>query len=534
MNSRVSAAWHGRSGRTAYGAWHAVSSNGRLGALLAGIVGAVIAVALVEIATKELIKAAAVVAVFGAAFASGRPREVLLFAWVISLTYYRTYFFPALSGHGPHGPYWNPSDIFLAGLFAQWTYEAVVLRRSARPWGSRLWPWLLPFGLACAFSATTAERSDWVAFELIRVAKIALILWYVRHNVGPREAKVCLMAVGTAILLQGALAFSYMVSGREFGLAFFVGSNEAAERFGALIGDQASYDYRRAQGTFGHPNTFALYLLLVLPIFAAIGLVTRSRLIRTLAVCVAMAGAIGLASTLSRTGWTLFAVQLVMLLAGLCVLGLLQAHRAIGIGVVTVLAASLALLPLYARIESRFTDDFRESLEFRMTHDRIALEIWDHSPLTGIGLNNYSDHLARYGLEEVNTMIELGSEAMWALHLRFLAWVHNIYLLMLAETGLLGLTGYLLFIGGALWVAARSTAQATGEWRAIAFAIVVGMVAAHASGLQEAALWIDPATYTFTLLFALVNNMTGFATRDGPSIRVPRIFAPALKPCESR
>jgi len=59
----------------------------------------------------------------------------------------------------------------------------------------------------------------------------------------------------------------------------------------------------------------------------------------------------------------------------------------------------------------------------------IAKDIFKYRPLTGVGLNSFTPVMEQYGYVTATT--------------RFLQPVHNIYLLVLAETGLLGLLGFL-------------------------------------------------------------------------------------------
>ena len=66
---------------------------------------------------------------------------------------------------------------------------------------------------------------------------------------------------------------------------------------------------------------------------------------------------------------------------------------------------------------------------------KIALKMWRDHPLTGVGLNNFTVTMDQYGYIPAST--------------RFLQPVHNIYLLILSESGLLGLFGFLyLFLKG--------------------------------------------------------------------------------------
>jgi hypothetical protein len=63
---------------------------------------------------------------------------------------------------------------------------------------------------------------------------------------------------------------------------------------------------------------------------------------------------------------------------------------------------------------------------------KIALEMIRYRPLTGIGLNNFTPIMEKYGYVSAST--------------RFLQPVHNVFLLILAETGLLGLLGFLYLL----------------------------------------------------------------------------------------
>ncbi|MDP4030687.1 MAG: O-antigen ligase family protein, partial [Candidatus Beckwithbacteria bacterium] len=62
----------------------------------------------------------------------------------------------------------------------------------------------------------------------------------------------------------------------------------------------------------------------------------------------------------------------------------------------------------------------------------ISLKMFQDRPLTGVGLNNFTVVMDRYGYVPAAT--------------RFLQPVHNIYLLILSETGLIGTLGFLYLI----------------------------------------------------------------------------------------
>lgn len=68
----------------------------------------------------------------------------------------------------------------------------------------------------------------------------------------------------------------------------------------------------------------------------------------------------------------------------------------------------------------------------RMEMSKIAIEVFSKSPLIGIGLNNF---------------IPASAAGLTIDPTRFLQPVHNLLLLILAETGILGLVGWVFLIG---------------------------------------------------------------------------------------
>jgi O-antigen ligase len=127
------------------------------------------------------------------------------------------------------------------------------------------------------------------------------------------------------------------------------------------------------------------------------------------------------------------------------------------------LAGGLAFLP--PSIVQRFSDfvpylglvdvrgvevtDANFAVLERMAHWQSALDMWTERPWLGVGIGNYEPIYHRYALP------------MWPLPLGH---AHNYYLNIAAETGIVGLAGYLLLWATALLQAWRTTRLAKG-WR---------------------------------------------------------------------
>lgn len=168
--------------------------------------------------------------------------------------------------------------------------------------------------------------------------------------------------------------------------------------------DYYGREFLRPYGTFPHPNVLAGFMIIV-------SLLIKKRAVSFLA---------GLTTLLTFSRTAIF--------AGLFLAFLIAKKQ----GKILLIIGVLMLLPiLFARFSSLINYDnlaFIRREELSIT----ALTLWKQSPLFGVGLNNF---------------IPTGADLLLAGPSRFLQPVHNIFLLTLSETGLVGLVGLLLLIG---------------------------------------------------------------------------------------
>lgn len=214
-------------------------------------------------------------------------------------------------------------------------------------------------------------------------------------------------ALGITVILQSLLAVSQFLLGRSVGL--WIIGERSFNLSTPTIAKFNFYEYLvlRPYGTFPHPNVLAGFLVTVLPLVNYF----KSSLHKV----VQVSASITTILTFSRVG------TLVLLLEG----GFYLKKR--------ILILLLFLAPLIlVRFGSTFSFDYisvvrREELAL------TALSFFRDSPLFGIGLNNFISHGA---------MTEIISGQV-----RFFQPVHNIYLLSLAETGVIGSLGWLGLVG---------------------------------------------------------------------------------------
>lgn len=280
---------------------------------------------------------------------------------------------------------------------------------------------------------------NWLT-EWLKWAVIALMIWHLaqwqRLNWRWLVFAVLASAVGNAIV----------------GLYIFFGGSGADHLL--ILGR-----YFRAFGTFGQPNPFGGFMGIALPLalmsaahpLYQIALDLRARhpishwRVAQLAAA-SMAAAIILAALFvswSRGAWLGFAVSLALMLAAL------PRRRLHGFAFALMLAAlfwaiwGAGLLPssVVNRLTTAATDLFSirdaRGISFtpanyavveRLAHWQAAIGMAQDHPFLGVGLGNYAQAYDEYRL--INWEEPLGH-------------AHNLYLNMLAETGLLGLAAYL-------------------------------------------------------------------------------------------
>lgn len=434
---------------------------------------------------------------------TGHPKELLLFGWVFSLTYNRQYFiFERVVGYnGTEGPYVILADVCLAGLFGWWLYERIMQRPSEPARSSPMWPWYLPFAATCFLTIFDAARPDWVAFEMIRIAKIGLILFYVRHNMGRREWFVTLAALAAAVSFQSGVAIKEVTTGK----VGVIGASEIADapEFLSHFENGAFTGMVRGIGTMAHPPYLACYLLLVLPVLMALSLVSSGRRLYGFGFAFLL-GCGGLAATLSRWPWIVAAVQFAAVLMMLVLLRQLPVQRALGLSILAAFVLGLGLLPFREKLMNRFTGDFAESMEFRSEGMRASLEAVEDRPLLGFGLNNTAVYLGQY-LPEMEWGLVTEEFASRTLHLRAPVVLGNGFMHVVEETGILGAFTFALLILSGFVNGVRAIAQTSGEQQAVSVGLLIGICGALAEQLVDAPLWVDPVLYTFILFIALLN-----------------------------
>jgi O-antigen ligase len=292
------------------------------------------------------------------------------------------------------------------------------------------------------------------------------------------------------VLLIGGL-FQAAVGVWQFGLR-----GDGPSHFAILGGD-----FFRAYGTFEQPNPYAGYLGVTAALALGVAIdATRSKVtewyagmrgsgdalqrsadsrldgstglpVYVFSSCAAGAMIFSLGASWSRGAWIGFATAVLVMVAALprrrgwgCLL-----VGALVIGGWALFASGRVPAVLAGRLTSfvgdlRFEDvrglpinDANYAVVERLAHWQAGLAMLRHDLWTGIGFGCYEAAYPRFAL--INWPIALGH-------------AHNYYLNLAAETGLIGLIGYLVLWGTAVWQIWRITRRANGLVRGLSLGLL--------------------------------------------------------------
>jgi len=177
----------------------------------------------------------------------------------------------------------------------------------------------------------------------------------------------------------------------------------------------------RAYATFPHPNVLGGFLAVTLPliIYKSANDKSTNKKIKIFRWSTILLGFIALLLTFSRSAWVAGIIGLFILLF----LHFRSIKNYLFIGFVGL----LCVLPYFQTLTLE-----NESVYVRNELSNAAISIWKTSPIIGVGLGNFLVELPKYYPHR---------------EIFFLQPVHNIYLLLLSETGIVGF----LFCAYFLW-----------------------------------------------------------------------------------
>ena len=340
------------------------------------------------------------------------------------------YFQPSTFRRSTWGFLIRLSYIPLLALYLIWGFGCVAGRLPFRVSTKGLLPLSALFASGL-ISVLLGQNRLFGAFDLFAFATSILLFVYVASEIRePQDVRVVLFALMVSMALQGAIAIGQHVTGSALGLEFFGAYRESGQRVEGYLGLAG---LTRVGGTFGHPNSLALFFDLLLPLGFSLLFCPMRRRTKVFLAAAVILGATGLVVTLSRGG--LFSVA-----SALAVILLVWWREQIGLVrtiLAVVLVSTLLALVVFGTsgpIQKRFFGDTYREAFARLPLIKVALNMIRDRPLFGVGLNSYTEAAREY--DNTPERITFSWNAP----------VHNIFLFIAGETGLMGLACFLLLL----------------------------------------------------------------------------------------
>lgn len=290
----------------------------------------------------------------------------------------------------------------------------------------------VPLAVYLGISAISLAFAEDVAlsfFELFLLGQLFLVYTYVANFVRTRRDVmfvVSLLLLGSVLAGLGIINLRVagmppVIAGLPWGLPTRVQVDEYAD--GSM----------RVGGTIGSPNNAGAYFAFVLTLAACLLFTDVEKRKKWLAMAALGIGGLALIFTFSRGAWAAYVLSMGAVL--LLFAGRLR-HFSWKAPVVGILVFIVLCLPFQQMIAERLFGDDRGAAESRIPLMKLASRIISDNPVLGVGSNNFPVVMGRYITSEFRS--------------GFLYTVHNKFLLVWAETGLLGLSAYLIFLLGSL------------------------------------------------------------------------------------
>jgi len=379
------------------------------------------------------------------------------------------------SGHlgGAAGFIISLFDITLAVLYILWISEIVRRKTKINFFPRITLPFFFLIGMA-TLSLANASSPGLSLFEIVEVFKMYLGFLYIANNLRDRkEIQFVVIFLLLGLFLESLLALAQYKLDRPLVPSILGGP----EKIGYIrLGEPLS----RISGTWTSYNDFAWYLTFMLPISISLLFSKIRGLYKAICGITLVAGIGALICTLSRAGWSSFVA------AGLIVL-LLNFSRTRGksglgnfatsiVGILIITLVIGMVNPQFLNIVNRrvFSDDY-EAAQSRIPQMQVAWNIIKANPVIGIGLNNYTEVM-----DEYDTM-EMGLASITRHQ------VHNIFLQIAAEMGIIGLAIFIWLIFMVFKEGLSYIKSSGGTTSSIVIGLVAGTAAFLIHGLVDAA-----------------------------------------------
>jgi O-antigen ligase len=315
------------------------------------------------------------------------------------------------------------TTLVLPMLYGMWAVELIVTKHKPyrRPLLRAAGPLFIYFA-GVVISLANATNHLLVQYELFLLVQLLLLMIAMAGFLRTKDDVLFLMPFLALSLAAQCIAITLQRVGFIFPPIVHFATDVSA----------------RPYGTFGSSNVAGGFLAFTLvPLISFLFVKETTRFWKLALLPLIGWGLICLVFTQSRGAWIAFSLGFAILLF----LGWWRRWISSTLFFTIIAAAALVLALASPIIINRLTADDQGAAAARGPLNEIALNMFTDQPITGIGANNFAVELRNY------LPPRLGSEWLYV--------VHNKYLLVLSETGIVGFAGWFAFITLTVWRAIR-------------------------------------------------------------------------------
>lgn len=393
--------------------------------------------------------------------------------------------------HYPHhgwvdGIVINLSDVSFILLFAylivkrkhRWTAPAAIVLPA------------FSFAGAVALSMINSTMHAVTLFLVIMIVKSFILYYFVFLNAieSEKDVKRILVYLSISLGIQAVLGCAESLFGIDTN--FLRSDLYQPEKMSMASG------HVRGTGTFGSPNALAGYIVPLLLLNISLLLKVPAEMVfRTVIILVSI---VALIFTGSRNGWISFGAILAVFLIHTLRYGLV-ARKYMGI---LAIGFAVTLVLSYPVVRDRITRSDHGSSAVRIPLMKLAWNMVEAHPIVGVGGNTFAN--------VANGYISMDLQGM------FVTIVHNQYLLVFSECGIIGLLTFLWL----LWAGLRDACLcAKAPSSRLSRAVGSGLLFAFASILISMLFDMFKAHYSINNFFVLLalSSYGGRYFRPGPS-----------------
>ncbi len=349
------------------------------------------------------------------------------------------------------------------------------------------------FTLACLVSLVNSTAAGFTCYQVFQVALIFFCYFFLASNAltSERDLRLAVRFLIVALLFQSALSIF------QFGTGLDLGFRTGRDVSFMIVGEGGLV---RSFGTMGRPNAFGGYIV---PLILLAEVMIMARVEERPGLCwlAMLLGTFALIFSFSRGAWISYAVASLFLVATALRRRLVWVRRLF----VAQMAAAVVILPFSLLIWERIFGYDAGAAWSRWPLMKLAWNMIVEHPFLGVGVNTFLNVAPHYITPDI--------AGAWV------GEVHNMYLLVFAETGVIGLAAFLWLLG-ALFREANRLSRAGDPFLA---ALGLGGMAALVAVATH--MFVDMYTGSILLdhlfllaaLMAAGNRLGGRAASEAPA-----------------